>query len=153
MCCSGNVSHFCHRGLSAVTNDLLGRGSFMLMGFIGGATREWWCFLLNLGVWKVLLLLHGGLPGSQGFFFCTCCRNSGLGKSQVRGAEAAGSSVGCQCSSLVGQVSILEEFALPVNAGTPVHFFLLDENTAEPRSVFTLALVPCSSDLQSPLSS
>lgn len=102
ICCSGNVSQFCHHGRGAVTNKL-GRGSFVFMGFIRGPIREWRCFLWNLGVWKVLLLLHGELPGPQGFLFCTCCKNSG--KIQVRAAGAAGSSVGSQCSSLVGQVS------------------------------------------------
>lgn len=47
----------------------------------------------------------------------------------------------------------VEEFALPGNAGTQVHSSLPHENTAESRSVFTLALVLFSSDLQRPVSS
>lgn len=47
----------------------------------------------------------------------------------------------------------VEGSALPVSAGKPVHFSLLDEDTAERRPVFALSLILCSSDLQYPVSS
>lgn len=35
----------------------------------------------------------------------------------------------------------MEVFALPVNAGKPIGFSLLDENIAEKRPMFTLSLI------------
>lgn len=148
ICCSENVSQFCPHGLGTVTNNLLGRGSSVLMGFVRGATREWWGFLLNLGVWKVLLLLHGGLPGSWGFFFCTYCKNSGMDKAEEQKqleAQRAVTAVLLWDRWGFGGVCSSSEYW---DTGV---LFPPSLNIAESRSVFTLVLVPCISDLQCPV--
>lgn len=41
----------------------------------------------------------------------------------------------------------MERFALPVNAGKQTHFPPLDKNTTKQRSMFSLSLILCRSNL------